>query len=325
MKGFYGQIHRIQLSYDKSTSDQPKSVIAKFSSFNPEMRQRENTRAAYEREVRFYQEAPRETSLPIPECYYADIDKELEWHVILLEDLSPARSGSRVNGCTSDEARIAVRNIASIHAFWWDSPELDNYPWLRYGTVPRNEWLMYFRERMWSDFLRKLNEPLPDEVMKMGEALYEYLGAITEHIFMTKPITLIHSDYHLENILFGKQKGRDFFIIDWQLAGKGRGTWDIAYFISQSLKTEDRRNIEKRLLREYLEILHGNGVADYTIDDVLYDYRISLLHRFVNMVTTIAAMPFREEQIRMHAEVLLPRLDSAILDHDCPSLLQQLG
>ena len=129
-KGFYGQIVRLKLTYDPPELDGPRTMIAKFSSSNPEMRQRPNTKAAYEREVRFYQKVARENLLPVPTCYYADIDMKSGWHVLLLEDLAPARSGSRTKGCSQTEARIAIRHIARFHAHWWENPKLDNYNWL---------------------------------------------------------------------------------------------------------------------------------------------------------------------------------------------------
>ena len=117
-KGFYGQIVRLKLTYDRPESDGPRTLIAKFSSSNPEMRQRPNTKASYEREVRFYQKIAKDSLLPVPTCYYADIDTKSGWHVILLEDLAPARSGSRTEGCSLTQARTAIEHIARFHARW---------------------------------------------------------------------------------------------------------------------------------------------------------------------------------------------------------------
>jgi hypothetical protein len=75
------------------------------------------------------------------------------------------------------------------------------------------------------------------------------------------------------------------------------------------------------LLHDYLRILGDHGVQNYSFDDAMYDYRVSLLDRFGSLISTIAAMPFTKEQIRLHVDVLLPRTIAAILDHDCRSLL----
>ena len=321
-KGFYGQIVRLKLTYEPPELDGPRTMIAKFSSSNPEMRQRPNTKASYEREVRFYLKAAKKNLLPIPTCYYADVDMKSGWHVLLLEDLAPARSGSRTKGCSQTEARIVIHHIARFHAYWWENPRLDNFGWLTSAPgIPGDAELVHLREQLWPAFLRKVGKPLPDEVMEIGELLGEHKGWIARHLFTKKPKTLLHGDYHLENLMFGATGYGEFFVVDWQFVKRGRGLWDVAYFLSQNLVPEDRQTIEMNLLHDYLRILDDYGVKNYSFDDVMYDYRISLLHRFGALISTIAAMPFTKEQIRMHVDVLLPRTISAILDHDCLSLL----
>ena len=320
-EGLYGQIFRLKLAYDPPEMDVPETIIAKFSSSNPDMRQRPNTKASYEREVRFYQEAAQESPLPVPACYYADVDMESGWHILLLEDLAPARSGSRTRGCSRNDARIAIHQIARFHAHWWESPRLYEFKWLSGMEIPGDAELAHFREQLWSAFLRKVGTKLPDEVIKIGEMLGEYKGRITQHLFAQKPQTLIHADYQLENMMFGATEEEKFFVVDWQFVKRGCGIWDVAYFLSQNLAPEDRKVTEMSILHDYLRILDDYGVQNYSFDDAVYDYRLSLIHRFGALITTIAALPFTEEQIRMHVDVLLPRIISALLDHDCHLLL----
>jgi hypothetical protein len=299
----------------------PETIIAKLSSSNPEMRQRLNTRASYEREVRFYQEAAQESPLPVPTCYYADVDMKSGWHILLLEDLAPAHSGSRTRGCSQTEAGIAIHQIARFHAHWWENPRLVKFKWPAGTEIPGNAEFAHFREQLWPVFLKKVSIPLPDEVVEIGELLGEHRGQIIRHLFTKKPETLIHADYHLENMMFGATEEEKFFVVDWQFVKCGRGIWDVAYFLSQNLAPKDRQAVEMGLLYDYLRILDDYGVRNYSFDDAMYDYRLSLIHRFGSLITTIAAMPFTEEQIRMHADVLLPRIISALLDHDCHLLL----
>ena len=320
-KGLYGQISRLKLTYDPPEAVGPPRIIAKFSASNPAMRQRPNTKASYEREVRFYKEAAQESPLPVPACYYADVDMESGWHILLLEDLAPARSGSRARGCSQTEARIVIHQIARFHAHWWESPRLDKFKWLSGTEIPGDVEPVHFREQLWPAFLKRISIQLSDEMMKIGELLGEYKGQIARRLFTRKPDTLIHADYHLENMMFGTAGEEAFFVVDWQFVKRGCGIWDVAYFLSENLASEDRQAIEMDLLHEYMRILDDYGVRNYSFDDAMYDYRLSLLHRFGNLITTIAAMPFTEKQIRIHADKLLPRTISAILDDDCYSLL----
>ena len=320
-KGFYGQIVRLKLTYDPPESGGPPTVIAKFSSGNPEMRQRPNTRASYEREVRFYQTIAVESTLPVPTCYHSSVDIESGWHVLLLEDLAPARSGSRIDGCSLIEAETAIKHIAGFHAHWWEDPRLDNLEWLAVAPqVSDDAQLAELHQKWWPAFLREVGPELPGIVMEIGESLGEQRGSIARHLFMERPRTLIHSDYQLENLLFGVE-ATSFFVVDWQFAKRGRGIWDVAYFLSENLSPADRREVEMDLLRGYVRVLSDRGVSTYSLEDAMRDYKLSLLHRLGALISTIAAMPFTEEQIKMHVDVLLPRTVSAILDHDAGSVL----
>ena len=320
-KGFYGQIVRVKLTYDPPETDGPRTMIAKFSSSNPEMRQRPNTKASYEREVRFYQNIAKESLLPLPTCYYADVDTKSGWHVLLLEDLAPARSGSRTEGCSPTQAQTAIQHIARFHAHWWENPTLDNIDWLTDPPEsPTDAERAQAHNQWWPVFIREVGKPLPDEVMEIGELLGEHRGRISRHL-STKPRTLSHGDYHLENLMFGAAGEQAFFVVDWHFVHRGPGISDVSRFLTGSLVPEDRRAVEMDLLHDYVRILSAYGVRNYSYDDAMYDYRMCLLGRFGSLISTIAAMPFTKEQIRLCVDVLLPRNIAAILDHDCRSLL----
>jgi hypothetical protein len=110
-------------------------------------------------------------------------------------------------------------------------------------------------------------------------------------------------------------------VLDWQLMRRGRGVFDVAFVLSQSLEPQERRAVEMDLLTAYHRILLEDGVQRYTFEQCLHDYRMSLLQRFGALISTIAAMPFTREQIELHVDVLLPRCCEAILDHDVGELL----
>ena len=87
------------------------------------MRMRDGTKAAYAHEVRFYQELAQQTELPTPVCYYSDIDLETGWHVLLLEDLAPARTGPGLQAAPMNKrnwpcagSRLSTPPGGKIHA-----------------------------------------------------------------------------------------------------------------------------------------------------------------------------------------------------------------
>jgi aminoglycoside/choline kinase family phosphotransferase len=275
--------------------------------------------------VRFYQRIAAESTLQVPACYHAAVDLHSGWHILLLEDLTQTRCGSRAEGCSAAEARTAIRHIARFHAHWWENPKLAEFTWLTDSSgAPDDARMAGAHREWWPVFLAKAGQDLPDELIEIGESLGERRGDIARHLLTQSPRTLVHSDFHLDNLLFGAEAD-SLFVVDWQFMKLGRGMSDVAFFLSQNLAPADRRAIETDLMAEYISVLSGAGVHDYGVDDALYDYRVALLHRLGSLISTIAAMPFTPEQIRLHVEVLLPRAVSAIVDHDCLSLLKGMA
>ncbi|MCH7802314.1 MAG: phosphotransferase, partial [Chloroflexi bacterium] len=218
-RGLTSQMNRLSVNYDLKEADAPRSIIAKFSSPTPEMRNRPDTIFAYEREVRFYQQIAHKTTLPTPTFYYGDIDTETGIHVLLLGDLAPAVSGSRVAGCSPEQAEMAVRHIARFHAEWWESPQLERVSWLSDARDPchdpdaaRAEY-----EQWWPLFSEKTRNLLPDPIREIGERFGLHRSEIENHLFNTSPRTLSHGDYHLGNLVFGTpEEGGPFAVVDWQ-------------------------------------------------------------------------------------------------------------
>lgn len=323
--GLYGQTVRVNLEYNKDENkdelDAPRSLIAKFSSATPELR--EQAIGSYEKEVHFYRALAPRSALPTPRCYYSDINPATNpaahLHVLLLQDLAPARSGNRLNGCTPAQARLAVRHIAAFHAAWWEHPDLSQMEWLPdpdFGQDPQASQAQY--DEWWPRFLENIGDaPLPDPIRAIGENFGPRRAAIEQHLFNAPPRTLTHGDYHLGNLVFASQAGGVLFaVIDWQMLRRGRAVRDVAYFLSENLLPALRRTNEMPLLMEYHRLLVEEGVSGYTLEDCLTDYRLALLQRFRALVSTIAVMPFTAAERQMHVDVLLPRNSAAILDND---------
>jgi aminoglycoside/choline kinase family phosphotransferase len=319
-KGFYGQLKRVTLEYDREEAGAPRSLIAKFSSATQAMRQQ--AIPSYQREVHFYRHLAQQTKLPTPNCYYADINSETGEHVLLLQDLAPAQSGSRIEGCSIEHAKLAVHHIASFHATWWQSPLLEQLEWIPREVTPDRSSLHEEYQRWWSLFYEQVKDRLPDSLKVIGERLGEQRAMLRQQLFGSSPQTLIHRDFQADNLIFGTQKGGvPFAVVDWQFLSRGRGIWDVAYFLSESMLPADRRAIEGELLASYHQSLLDQGVEGYSFEQLLYDYRLSLLQRFTALVSTIAVMPFSEEQRQLHINILLPRNGAAILDHNAGELL----
>src|SRR5581483_4620642 len=131
-----------------------------------------------------------------------------------------------------------------------------------------------------------------------------------------------HGDFRLDNMLFGLPPAPlGPAVIDWQLAVKGRGVADVAYFLSFSVSTEQRRALEPQLLRAYHEALLARGVKEYGFEECLEDYRLALLQSLIRLVTAGGVLDTSSRRGRALALALIRRVDAALADHRVVDLL----
>ena len=61
----------------------------------------------------------------------------------------------------------------------------------------------------------------------------------------------------------------------WQSLGRGPGVYDLAYLLGGSVTLEVRRTHEDSFLHAYHDRLVAHGVADYSFEDLVADYRLA--------------------------------------------------
>ena len=129
-KGFMNQLFQLTLEYDSDSTNLPRTVIAKLPSADPLLRMVSDRLGQNRREVRFYHELADSVHLETPRSYYRRMDPATGDTVLLLEDMSYAQQGDSVAGCSIDEARRCIGQLARFQASWWDSPLLDRLSWM---------------------------------------------------------------------------------------------------------------------------------------------------------------------------------------------------
>lgn len=123
--GLLGQNTMIHPAYDTHEESAPQSLFAKFALADAD--KRASWRTSYLQEVRFYQDFAHRVALPTPRAYFSEFDEETGHFLLLLEDCSYGEPGDRLTGCSIEQARRAVAEIAAFHAAWWQHPEVPNY------------------------------------------------------------------------------------------------------------------------------------------------------------------------------------------------------
>ena len=133
--------------------------------------------------------------------------------------------------------------------------------------------------------------------------------------------TFTHGDFRVDNLFFDEPGADEVVAIDWQNSGVHSGLRDITYFLSTSVATETRREIERDVVGEYHDALVGAGVSDYSFDDCWRDYRRVMLSCLIGPVFTCGALDFSDEPSRRTMEIGLRRTLAAIEDLDAEEFL----
>jgi hypothetical protein len=233
-------------------------------------------------------------------------------YLLLLEDLAPGRRlGNQVAGCTRDEAESVLRQIASVHAAWWERPELASLGWApRINILSRYAEVIFAKARV--GFLERFGAGLSPEFVGFVEWLRAGGTPLMKSLDGT-PTTLVHGDYRLDN-LFLAGDGRDAKVtaFDWQTVCRGPGALDAAYFVSGNLTPELATACEMDLLGAYHAQLCAEGVAGYDFEACLRDYRLSMLFVAYRLVSGVDLIDFSNERGVDLIESWVARIDALL-------------
>lgn len=173
----------------------------------------------------------------------------------------------------------------------------------------------------WPIFMERFGHTLPQEMQRTGERLGAEVGNILDR-FVDGPRTICHGDTRQDNFFFAARPGDPALtLIDWQISLRGVGTYDLGYFMSQSLDTEVRRAHEQELLKLYHERLVEGGVTGYSFDDMMEHYRWTVLFCFAYPVMGGGLGDLSNERGYQLATTMMNRSAAAIMDWQAGALL----
>ena len=321
IEGFMGELTRVTLSYDRPEENGPHTLIAKFPTNDLELRAALAVNRLYEREVRFYQNVAKQIKMRIPRCYFSHIDESGQNPLLLLEDMAPARVGDQIAGCSIAEAELALIDLAKFHAAFWNSPQLKTFDWARVISSPDRMNQGQYQGYKWPAFYEKLEPLLSDVIVDVTREYGKLMPQIAKKMG-DRPQTMIHGDYRLDNLFFGQAgEGVPFAAIDWQTMKIGSGTCDVAYFLSDNLEVNLRRQAEDNLLNLYHKTLLDHGVQAYSFEQCLADYRLSFFFRVHILVEGGFLFDFTDSRQAKLMQVRLERLSAILKDQDIQGLL----
>jgi hypothetical protein len=260
--GQMSECYRIGLSYDDG-AEGPASVVLKVAATDPTSRQTGRAVGLYEREVKFYSDVAPRLGGPVAECYYTAYDPETGIFALLLDDAAPAEVGNEIHGATIEDAVVALTELGRLHAPVIGSEILAHAEWLTRGA-PLNQALV---ASLWAGFADRYGDAITPDQRLVCERLVESFDAYLAQESASGRKGLVHGDYRLDNMLFGRPGSRRHLtVVDWQTVTWGPAMTDVAYFIGCAVTIEDRRAHYDELLRAYHQGLGPD--SSLTLDDV---------------------------------------------------------
>ncbi len=307
--GQMSQTHRVRFVAD----GRDDSVVVKLASDDPTSRATGVGMGAYLREIAFYRNLASRIGGPLPHCHLAEYDTAEGWFTLVLEDMSAAIQGDQIAGCSVDEARVALRSLARIHAPVLGDLALGTADYLNQPNPLTQEVLAM----LLPGFIERYGERIAPEHAEVCRRFIEVLGPWSEQ--QRPPLGLVHGDYRLDNLLFGDGTCR---VVDWQTMTWGPAMLDCSYFIGLSLRVDDRRAHEQELVRTYHDELLAAGVTSLSWEHAWEEYR---RQAFYGVLLTVAAAMVvvqteRGDEMFMTS---LARNAQQILDLDALSLLPE--
>ncbi len=308
----WGGLYRVTPTYDPPNPTAPKSLVAKLSPADDKTR---NLMApANAREVDFYHSLAQTHDLPVPLCYHADYDPASGTSIVLLQDLGTHRSVPFIKGCGPADATNVVKALAQIHAKWWNHPDLARVN----GSAILTEFPLRTLWPTYAPALRNMLQDidLPKDFLALGKHIAQNDTAIFTAMMDDGPITCLHRDLQIDNVMFGTKSARGAAILlDWQFAGKGRGAYDLAYFLISSLAPAQRRNMERGLVALYHAELLRHGVAGYGLAQCWQDYLQSVAGKILMTVAATVLLDNASPHKKAWRRADLTRLLAFCADH----------
>ena len=319
--GLVGRILRCHLTY--AAAGGPETVIVKLPSTHPETFRMAVGLGLYRREYAFYGQIAPHIPLRSPALLYGDFDDGSHRFVLVLEDLRGMATADQLEGASAEQAKTAIRAIARLHGFYWD--KVDQPPVAGFQTASEQERRQMTQAAYQANLepaLERFGALFPDRTRQLAE---DYATRLADHMeaVAAGPQTFAHGDFRLDNMFFAGDggQGEDFAAVDWQVCGIASGLQDVAYFLSSSVATEVRRQIEREALAEYHDVILSMGVENFSLAECWRSYRQNMLGCLRTPIIAGGQLDFTGDRSRQLAEVFLSRTLTAIDDLDAREFL----
>ncbi len=308
-RAFLGRLARLEAA----TADGPLSAVAKLPTTSPGGRAVGEMLDVWNREARFYDELAHRVDVSVPARLYAASDGDD--HILVLQDLAPAASGSELEGATDSQAALTVEALGALHGPWWGKVTTEAPDWLPRLSSDGVSVLPDIWAHNLPAFLRRYEHVTTQRSRSTVQAFVPQ-GAAWIAETARGAMTLAHADPRLANLMFDDDR---VWLIDWQTAMATHGCTDLAFFMATNIGIEDRRANEADLLDRYAAALAASG-APVGPAEVRHEYRRAILWWMGMLGSNLATIEPDAPGQEMF-DAMIERLFTAADDLDVDQLL----
>ena len=321
-EGFVSDMARLTLTYDKESTEYPKTMIVKMpTTFRTALAIAEQYNV-YEREIRFYTEVAPKSPIRVPEVIFSDFDKEAKKYILILEDCACYEQIDQILGLNEDQTKQVIEMIAEFHARWWDAPDLYSFDWMPKPKDEVSQSLVGTYRDSWDLSIKteEFQNLLPEGGREAGQKIHEQFPWLVNEL-PDDNMTISHFDFRVDNLFFDhNNKENPVIVIDWGSAVVNGGILDIAYLLGESIETDLRRKIETAMVKYYLKQLEKRGITTYDFDLAWEYYLRSLMCYAYIPAIGYAQLDRSDPRALKLFEVIIKRQFQAIVDNDATSV-----
>jgi hypothetical protein len=301
----------------------PEHVFSKSASgLRTRLQNGPNTRS--ESEVRFYLSFRPRLNVEAPTALYANYHAPSGRMLIIFPDM--VKQGTRFidpsHHVTRTQAEGMIDLLTTYQAAFWNSPELQNGPWLVSTTDYQHlvNINIPFLETS-NTGLSRSAAVLPRQLLDFGKDRLWDLHMKSIELLRRRAHVLTHYDMHVGNwyITADDRMG----LTDWSMRF-GHWSADLTYMLVSALTIEDRRAWESELLERYRSRLAEAGVPNVpSFEEVWLEYRRQTFHPLYFWLATIGAGILQPDMQPDRISLAnLERMGQAVIDLDSAAAVE---
>jgi hypothetical protein len=304
--GLMGRVFRSQIATGEW-------VVVKLPSLDPQNHGIALGFGYYRREAIFYRQFCDQLTGLVPGCIGV-VDQADGSVALVLEDRTDLATADQLDGASPSEAQAAVESLALLHGLTWEHPSLagSGLP------SPLDEEILGFGSLFhltWPGFEAAFPDLVDSDIAAKAHRMIDGYEAACARL-AEAPNSLVHGDFRLDNLLFTSDSGpTKALTLDWQLASRGSGAYDLCRFLVGSL---DGPVLADELIDVYLAGLRRSGVVHYDRARFDTDLAAALVMYLPIPVTVAVGVASLDERAQRLKRTLAERLCAAIRRHDLP-------